>query len=260
MTPNGLGVRLSTDLDLQSQADELMQGKRGAVVLINAESGEILAMASHPTFDANQLDQNADELLADPQKPLINRAALGLYPIGSAIEPFAKIFYHKTAISQDELRSIQEAFNLFQAPELRMDTAQPTAENGVNELHVSPLQMALAAAGLSNDGILPAPRIALAVNTPQSGWVILPALGKPIEAVQSSAVNEALMSYIGEGENFWSHTGTAEEKDSHVTWFIGGTPPNWQASPLAVVVLLEESDEKEAQRIGQELLHDAMGP
>jgi cell division protein FtsI/penicillin-binding protein 2 len=141
-----------------------------------------------------------------------------------------------------------------------MDVAQPTAENGVDELHVSPLQMALAAAGLSNGGIIPAPRIELAVNTPQSGWVILPALGKPFEAAQSSAVNEALASYIGEGENFWSHTGTAEEKDSHVTWFIGGTPPNWQAPPLAVVVLLEDTNEKEAERIGQELLLDAMSP
>jgi len=45
-----------------------------------------------------------------------------------------------------------------------------------------------------------------------------------------------------------------------VTWFIAGTPPNWQASPLVVVVLLQENNAWLAQRIGQELLVDAMYP
>jgi hypothetical protein len=41
---------------------------------------------------------------------------------------------------------------------------------------------------------------------------------------------------------------------------MGGTPPNWQATPLVVVVLLEEDDVRLAEWIGRELLIDAMNP
>ena len=57
--PPGLNVRLSLDLEFQRRADELLGEHMGAIVLINASSGEILAMASHPTFDPNQLDTQA---------------------------------------------------------------------------------------------------------------------------------------------------------------------------------------------------------
>jgi hypothetical protein len=108
--------------------------------------------------------------------------------------------------------------------------------------------------------MIPAPRIATAVNTPNDGWVILPALGTPFKAVEEAEAEEAAGSFIQQGHNYWSYTGQATEKDSAVTWFIAGTPPNWQASPLVVVVLLEEDNMKLAQRIGQELLVDAMYP
>ena len=86
--PPGLDVRLSIDLDLQTTADNLLEGHRGALVLINAHTGEILAMASSPTFDANQLDSNWESLVDDPGSPLFNRAAMGLYPAGNALGPF----------------------------------------------------------------------------------------------------------------------------------------------------------------------------
>jgi hypothetical protein len=100
----------------------------------------------------------------------------------------------------------------------------------------------------------------VAVNTPNNGWVVLPAKGKPIEASQPSVTAEAVLSYVEEGYNYWSHIGLAQDDVSSVTWFIGGTLPTWQASPLAVVVLLEEDNPREAKRIGGELLVDAMNP
>jgi hypothetical protein len=63
-----------------------------------------------------------------------------------------------------------------------------------------------------------------------------------------------------DAENYWAHIGQAKSDESPVTWFLGGTPPNWQASPLVVVVLLEEEAPRLARRIGNELLTDAMNP
>ena len=85
--PPGLDVRLSIDLDLQKRADALLANHAGAVVLLNAESGEILAIASHPSFDPNLLDQQAAALLKDPQSPLLDRAAQETYPPGPACKP-----------------------------------------------------------------------------------------------------------------------------------------------------------------------------
>jgi hypothetical protein len=120
--------------------------------------------------------------------------------------------------------------------------------------------MALACAALSNHGIVPAPRIAMAVNTPVDGWVTLPALGTPFEALQASAADEAASSYLVENQTYWQHIGRAQENASSFTWLIGGTPPSWQATPLTIVVVLEEDNERLAQHIGQELLLDAMNP
>lgn len=86
--PPGLDVRLSLDLSVQTAADDLLGGSKGALVLINAESGEILAMASHPTYDPNQLDENWDTWSTDPNAPLLNRATQGNYPAGAALGPF----------------------------------------------------------------------------------------------------------------------------------------------------------------------------
>jgi len=91
--PEGLDVRLTIDLDLQVKADELLTTtlnttQAGTVILMNANSGEILAMASHPYFDAGNLESNWENLIQDQNAPLINRAAQGNYPSGTALLPF----------------------------------------------------------------------------------------------------------------------------------------------------------------------------
>jgi hypothetical protein len=125
---------------------------------------------------------------------------------------------------------------------------------------VSPLQMALAAAALSNHGILPPPRIAMAVKTPVEGWIPLPALGTPLEAIQAAAADEVALAYLTNDQMYWKHVGQAQENETFVTWFVGGTPPNRQAAPLALVIVLEETNPALADRIGKELLVDAMNP
>ena len=260
MSPHGLDVRLSIDLSLQSRADEMMSGHTGAVILMNAQTGEILVMSSHPTFDPNDLDEIGSQLNTDPDKPLINRASVGLYPTGSLMDPFSAALAGDVNAGSNELRNVQEAFGFQRVPEIRIQVAAPIADAALENFHVTPLQVALACAALSHDGIAPAPRIATAVNTPSDGWVILPALGSPREAVPATAAAVAADSFIQEGKNYWSHIGQATEKDTSVTWFLAGTPSNWQASPLVVVVLLEDNNSGLAEYIGQELLVDAMYP
>ncbi|GAP05686.1 bacterial cell division membrane protein [Anaerolinea thermolimosa] len=85
--PPGLDVRLSLDLNLQKAADDALGEHAGAIVLLNARTGEILVMASHPYFDPNTLSDTWPSLITDPESPLLNRAVQGLYPPGAAIAP-----------------------------------------------------------------------------------------------------------------------------------------------------------------------------
>lgn len=260
MSPHGLDVRLSIDLYLQYRADEMMLGHRGATVLLNAQTGEILVMASQPTFNPNHLNEIGQRLGKDPLKPLINRAVQGLYPVGDLLEPFAFAMHRNSDVTAEDLEAIANTFGFLQAPQLPMQVAAPLPLSSKTELHISPLQAALAGTALSNQGTIPAPRIAIAVNTPEEGWVVLPALGMPLEAISAADANEAALSFRTGDHNYWSHTARAQGDESPVTWFIAGTPPDWQATPLVVAVALEEENSRLAERIGRELLIDAMNP
>ncbi len=84
----GQNIDLTLDFALQSKAEELLEGKEGAVVVLDPRTGEILALASFPTFDPNKfISRFSPEewltLLKDPEFPLENRAIRGLYAPGS---------------------------------------------------------------------------------------------------------------------------------------------------------------------------------
>ncbi len=260
MSPHGLDVRLSLDLNFQKRADEMMDGHTGAVVLMNAQTGEILAMSSSPTFDPNHLNEIGSQLNQDPGKPLINRAVQGIYPVGNMLEPFVQALLGNQPQTQADNQKVYDAFGFKTPPQLQFQTAESVTASGGEGIHISPLQAALAAASLSNHGVVPAPRIAMAVDTPTEGWIVLPAPGKSFEAVTPAQADQAAAANLEKGRSYWSHIGRASGKEGPVTWFIAGTPPNWQGTPLAVVVLLEEDNERQAQWIGQELLTDAMNP
>jgi cell division protein FtsW (lipid II flippase) len=86
--PQGLDIRLSIDSEIQQLADRALAGKKGAIVLLNATTGEILAISSQPGFDPNTLDENWLNWTTRQDSPLINRATQGVYPVGTAISPF----------------------------------------------------------------------------------------------------------------------------------------------------------------------------
>lgn len=84
--PVGGDVRLTIDLDRQQAAEAALAGERGAVVLVEVPSGEVLALASSPTYDPNQLDEEWDALREDDAAPLVNRVTQGLYAPGAALQ------------------------------------------------------------------------------------------------------------------------------------------------------------------------------
>ena len=87
----GESLVLTLDANLQRAAETALQGKEGAIVVLGVNTGEVLAMASHPTFDPNLFARGirVDEwrsLVDDPLHPLNNRAIQGQYPPGSTFK------------------------------------------------------------------------------------------------------------------------------------------------------------------------------
>ncbi|KKQ23960.1 MAG: Penicillin-binding protein 2 [Candidatus Roizmanbacteria bacterium GW2011_GWC1_37_12] len=84
---NGQSVKLALDWKLQTKAYELLDGKKGAIAAVIPKTGEILALASSPSFNPedfeNSNDVNIEKYLADKDKPLFNRTTEGVYPPGS---------------------------------------------------------------------------------------------------------------------------------------------------------------------------------
>lgn len=85
------GLRLTLDFDLQKKAEELLTGREGAIVVMDAQTGDVLALASYPTYEPNRfinrfLPQEWQGLVSDPSYPLENRAIRGLYSPGSVFK------------------------------------------------------------------------------------------------------------------------------------------------------------------------------
>ena len=258
--PAGLDVRLSIDLGLQSRSDGLLGNLKGAVVLINAQTGEILAMASHPTYDPNKLDQIGALLPKDEHSPLLNRAAQGVYPLGTAGYVFSIALGQPDPPAEADLAALYQRLGFYSTPDVRMPVASAMTNSDVQTLRVSPLQMALAASTLSNHGVRPVSRIALAVNTPRQGWIILPALGQTNAALSPDYADAAASQYAVQSGSYWQSTGLAKSGPEVDTWYLAGTLPNWKATPLSLVVLLEGDYPLAAERIGQQLIQSAMQP
>ncbi len=88
----GENILLTLDFDLQKKAEELLSGREGAIIAMDPRSGEILALASFPTFDPNKFVSrfSPDEwqsLINSPVFPLENRVIRGLYSPGSVFKP-----------------------------------------------------------------------------------------------------------------------------------------------------------------------------
>jgi cell division protein FtsW (lipid II flippase) len=314
--PPGLDVRLTIDLELQRLAESLLGDYTGALVLLNATSGDILAISSHPYFDPSQVDQNWQQLVQAAEAPLLNRATQGQYPPGSALGPFLLSYALsqsqgnlpavpvQTDLTIDGIRwtcalppdnpaewaelvangcpaglaalsepfsavELDELFNslgFYQAPNLPLPVAASSTLRvqqvtlsaiGQENLTVTPLQMALAAAALTNDGIRPTPNLASTVQTPHQGWVVLTSSETEATLLANRTTGTMNMLSMQNG-HFWQVTGAAQaNNESALAWYLAGTLPDWQGTPLALALVLEGETPQSAQEIGRALIQGA---
>ncbi|MGV8073640.1 MAG: penicillin-binding protein 2 [Syntrophobacteraceae bacterium] len=92
----GRNLWLTIDIELQRFAEASIEGRTGAIVALDPNTGEVLAMASSPTFDQERFIRGLtreewNALGKDPRHPLLNRAIGAAYPPGSTYKPFVAL-------------------------------------------------------------------------------------------------------------------------------------------------------------------------
>lgn len=93
----GTNVVLTIDAELQQRAYELMNGRKGAVVAIDPDTGAIRVLLSSPSYDPNNFTR---DLLVDERSPLLNRALHGHYPAGSTFKTLIAAMMLENGVSQ----------------------------------------------------------------------------------------------------------------------------------------------------------------
>lgn len=90
----GDNIITTLDVNLQKTASDALGVYKGAVVVMDPETGEILAMVSKPDYDPNTVDAEWEQVTADTENgALVNRATLGLYPGGSTFKIITTLAY-----------------------------------------------------------------------------------------------------------------------------------------------------------------------
>ena len=126
-------------------------GKKCCAAIVQVETGEIVALASLPTFDPEAVtEDSAEALKASESRPLMNRAIEGIYPLGTLSEIISGELYNSLPVS---FRDLQIA-----------ESEWPSAV---------PLRLCLAACAAAKDGLVPDLRLLRTVKT-NAGGVVLP--------------------------------------------------------------------------------------
>ena len=315
-TSVGNDIRLTIDHGTQEKARNLLNGRKGSVVLMNPKNGEVYAMISLPDFNTSNLKDNWKDITEDPNSPFLNRATQGLYTPGSifkiittlgAMESFdmdleydctgstnidgyilkdynekahGKLNLHEAfvkscntyfgekslAIGKERLGRVADRFMINQKIDFDLPVKEsqfPYKENigdteiaasaiGQGKVLVTPLNMAMMASAIANDGEMVRPilvkeiinkdgKITKVMTTDRISTVTGPSIAKEIKDMMIDTVksgtgtNASIRNVTVAGK-----TGTAENPsgNSH-SWFVGFAPAD--DPKLAVAVILEEA-------------------
>ena len=311
----GNTVRLTIEPQVQQAARNALEGRIGAVVAIRPTTGAVLAHYSSPSYDPDRLAGHEtaeireawEVLLADPDRPLVDRATAATYPPGSGfklitaaaaleagIQPDRTFpdeveydvpqtsadignFSDGVCLDGDEIDLVDalrvscnttfarlgvelgadtlveqaRRFGFGHAPPYELDVASSeipaemdvpaTAQSaiGQRDVRATPMQMALVAAAIANDGQLMRPHVVAAVHDAAGRelrgadvgrWTQPPAEGQPISPRTARQLEEMMVAVVESGtgsaaaiagERIGGKTGTAQTGQDPVAWFVG---------------------------------------
>ncbi|KID54698.1 penicillin-binding protein 2 [Pseudoalteromonas luteoviolacea] len=114
----GEDLVLTLDIGLQKIAQEVLEGVRGAIVVMDPKDGGILALYSNPSYDPNLfvhgISSKDYRALLNPDRPLINRATQGRYAPASTVKPHLAILALEEGIVKEDTKIWDPGF--FQIP------------------------------------------------------------------------------------------------------------------------------------------------
>lgn len=341
----GKSIKTTLNSNVQKLAYNLLGNNRGAVVVLNPKTGEVLGMVSKPSYDPNNLDKIWESLhKAEANHPFINRATGGLYAPGSTFKVITAVsalenikgitnrkfqdkgklvFNSKESISNynsevlgtlDFKEAFAESSNVFFGSlgiELGNDKLRATAEkfffnksipsNGIiienskfptykdyekgnnaqsaigqAEVLATPMQMALVASTVANDGVMMKPYIVSqilnsdnsvdkSIKAESSGSLISKEDAKIMKDLMRAVVtNGTGKSAAVSGTAVAGKTGTADHDDipnkdeEPHSWFIGFAP--YEDPQVAVAVIVEEGGTggKAAAKIASQVIKEAL--
>ena len=257
----GTDVRLSMSLGVLRAADQGLGDRRGAVVALDVDTGEILALVSHPSYDANRLDNEWDALISDADAPLLNRTTQGVYPVGDLARWVGLTGLLSSGITSppdptgaplaEMLRPLSEMGYLATAHQLGFDAVPPVdlpsspgrlpdfGDKGTpRDLAVTPMHMVRFVAAVAGDGRMPVPQLG---GAPE---------GSPGERVFAESVSAAVRAVTPQygGLAGWVGVAQPEETGSEpLSWFVGYAPV--EEPRYALVVVVEGSGDGEATTV-----------
>jgi peptidoglycan glycosyltransferase len=323
--PKGASVQLTLVPAVQKEAQKALSGQTGAIIVLDPQTGALIASASAPTYDPANLEDDWARLSNDPGAPLLNRPTQGLYTPGSAFKVVTAtsaldngkvtpdtdfidtgtyvVFGGKVTnyggavfgpndfttaltysinttfgkvgnlLGRKRLVSSMQRFGFYQTPPLPLPQGMvvPSGRYGKNgllspdafmdplavawaavgqeQLLSTPLQMALVAAGVANDGrvmkpyytqqIVAASGAVVQKSQPQQWLVAMkPLTASQLNLMMQRVVNAGTGTAAAlEGIQVAGKTGTAERGDgSNLAWFIGFAPADDPQVAIAVVI------------------------
>ncbi|WP_125154012.1 peptidoglycan D,D-transpeptidase FtsI family protein [Clostridium rectalis] len=317
----GNNLKTTLDYNIQKKAYELLGDNKGAVVVLNPKTGEILGLVSKPSFNPNKLEESWSDINKNNGRPLLNRATSGLYPPGSTFKvvtsvsamenlnnvvnrrfddngvlefnskeslhnfggasygniSFREAFVHSSNVvfgqlgldlKNDKLKQTAEKFyfnkNIPSDGVVIENSSFPSLKNyekgniaqsaiGQSSILSTPMEMALVASTIANDGIMMKPYIVNEVIShnedslkrikPESiGQITTREIAGTIKGYMRGVVTEGSGSAADvEGLKVCGKTGTADHKKEGSgakphSWFIGFAPYENPQVALAVIV------------------------
>ena len=341
----GNGIKTTLNKNVQQAAYNALGQRKGAAVALNPKTGEVLAMVSKPTFNANDLDSvmAAANSGNDKNNSLLNRSISGKYPPGSTFKTITtasalenmpgvlnrtftdngKLVFNssyslsnaggaaygslnlKTAfavssnvvfgtlageLGNDKLKSTAEDFGFnktipsdgftisqSQFPKLESYEEGMIAQSGIGQSSIvaTPMQMALVASTIANDGVMMKPRLVNQVIDMNGNIVknIEPEKYKTvlnstdaltIKDFMKNLVSSSSSMYFFNGLDAAGKTGTADHLDENGneatphSWFIGFAPADNPVVAVAVIVENGGFGAKAAAPVAAEIMKAAV--